>query len=113
MSEQNHNQPLEVDRRIAEAAHDLARRRITEISRDAEKEKGIETLISAIENGGDDFSAEDVENYRLGRKDLIKAPKAMYIEGYLKEIEGVSKDLTNTLQTKCAEIIKKFPYRLR
>ncbi len=105
--------PSEIDRIIGEAAHEVARRRVSEMSRDTERESGIEAIISAIEHGGDEFSEEDVENFRRGHKDLIEAPKAMRLEAYLKAIEKVSKNLDNALQPECARIIALFPYRLR
>lgn len=113
MNESYQNQPSEVDRIMNEAAQRLARQRLTEISRDVEKEKGLEVMIDSLEHGGDDFSLEDVTNFKRGRKDLIEPPRAMYIEGYLKEIERVSKKLNHALQQRCAELLSQFPYRLR
>lgn len=98
---------------LADAARNVALNRVNQISQESEKEKGIDVLMSAIKNGCDEFSKDDVENFRQGRKGLIDAPHAIYIEAYLRAIEKVSKDLNNALQSDCAQIISSFPYRLR
>jgi hypothetical protein len=112
-SNEHNNTDSEYNRTITNAAHNVALNRVNDISRESEEEKGIEALINEIENGSDEFLKEDVENFRRGRKDLIDAPRAMYIETYLRAIEKVSKNLNNLLQPECAEIIASFPHRLR
>lgn len=113
----SHNQPQkhnsEYNHLLAEAAHNIAFRRVNEISRESENEKGIDALISAIENGGDEFSKDDVKNFHQGRVDLIEAPHALYIEAYLRAIEKASKNRNDMSQPDCAQIIASFPYRLR
>lgn len=88
---------------------EMAFQRMIERSKEIANDKSDTEIAKALENGCDDFSIKDLDDFKSGNRHLMDPQKAFLIEAHLRALEKVSKDLSHIGQSEYEKVVKSFP----